>query len=175
MPHIRNTIESDLVEIQKLYTHYVVNTFSTFEINPPDQNELTRRWKTITSTGFPYLTAELENKIVGYTYASKYRSRSAYEYTIEDSVYVSPDFLGQGVGESLLNTLIHKCLPLGWRQMVAVIGDSQNTSSISLHEKCGFYKIGIMPSTGYKLGQWIDTIIMQRELGDGDKTTPLLK
>ena len=106
MTHIRNTIESDLVDIQKIYTHYVVNTFSTFEINPPNQNELTSRWKNITNMGFPYLTAELENQVVGYTYASKYRSRSAYDYTIEDSVYVSPNFLGQGVGESLLNTLI---------------------------------------------------------------------
>ena len=175
MPHIRTTIEPDLLEIQKIYTRYVVNTFSTFEINPPDENQLIERWKNITKMGFPYLTAELDNKVVGYTYAFRYRARSAYEYTIEDSVYVSPDFIGKGVGESLLNALIHTCLPLGWRQMVAVIGDSHNNSSINLHEKCGFDKIGVMPSTGYKLGQWIDTVIMQRELGDGDKTTPMLK
>ena len=94
MPRIRTTIEPDLVEIQKIYTHYVVNTFSTFEINPPDKNQLIERWKNITKMGFPYLTAELDNKVAGYTYAFRYRARSAYEYTIEDSVYVSPDFIG---------------------------------------------------------------------------------
>jgi L-amino acid N-acyltransferase YncA len=175
MPLIRNTVQPDLLEVQKIYAQYALNTFATFEITPPDQDELTRRWQNIINDGFPYLIAEMDHKVVGYAYASKYRLRSAYEYTIEDSVYVSPNFIGQGVGESLLNNLIQKCTSLGYRQMIAVIGDSDNNSSISLHKKCGFNKIGIMPSTGYKLEQWVDSVMMQRELGEGDKTTPSLK
>ena len=175
MPLIRNTVQPDLLEVQKIYAQYVLNTFATFEITPPDQDELTRRWQNIINDGFPYLIAEMDHKVVGYAYASKYRLRSAYEYTIEDSVYISSKFIGQVVGESLLNNLIQKCTSLGYRQMIAVIGDSDNNSSISLHKKCGFYEIGIMPSTGYKLEQWVDSVMMQRELGEGDKTAPSLK
>ena len=175
MPLIRNTVQPDLLEVQKIYAQYVLNTFATFEITPPDQDELTRRWQNIINDGFPYLIAEMDHKVVGYAYASKYRLRSAYEYTIENSVYVSPNFIGQGVGKTLLNNLIQKCTSLGYRQMIAIIGGSDNNSSISLHEKCGFYKIGIMPSTGYKLEQWVDSVMMQKELGEGDKTTPSLK
>ena len=113
--------------------------------------------------------------IGGYAYASQFRPRPAYDNTVEDSVYVSPNFLGQGLGQILLTDIIEKCTSLGLRQMVAIIGDTKNQPSINLHNKLGFQEIGVMPSTGYKLDQWIDTVIMQRTLGDGDTTPPMLK
>jgi phosphinothricin acetyltransferase len=175
MPLIRNAIETDFVEIQIIYTEYVLETHATFEVIPPAKNELIQRWQTITNDGFPYLIAELNSKVVGYAYASKYRLRSAYKYSIEDSVYVAPDSTGQGVGTALLKSIIQKCTSLGYRQMIAVIGGSDNHSSINLHARCGFYKTGTMPSTGYKLGQWVDSVMMQRPLGQGDRSTPSLK
>ena len=172
MPIIRNAVQADFSEIQIIYAEYVLKTYATFEIIPPNRNELIQRWHTISSDGFPYLIAELNNKVIGYAYASKYRLRSAYKYTIEDSVYVSPNSTGQGIGKNLLENIIQKCTALGYRQMVAVIGGSDNHSSINLHERCGFYQIGTMPSTGYKLGQWVDSVMMQKQLGQGDKSTP---
>ncbi len=118
---------------------------------------------------------EQAGKIGGYAYASQFRPRPAYNNTVEDSVYVSPNFIGQGLGKFLLKDLIEKCTSLGLRQMVAVIGDSNNHPSINLHKKLGFEAIGVMPSTGYKLDRWVDTVIMQRALGDGDTTPPLIK
>ena len=175
MPLIRNAVETDFAEIQVIYTEYVLETYATFEVIPPTKDELIQRWETITQDGFPYLIAELNGKVVGYAYASKYRSRLAYKYTIEDSVYVSPNSTGQGVGKALLQAIIQKCIPLGYRQIIAVIGGSDNHSSINLHEKCGFYKIGTMPGTGYKLGRWVDSVMMQRQLGQGDCSTPSLE
>jgi len=175
MPLIRNAIQTDFTEIQVIYTEYVLKTYATFEIRPPAEDELIRRWQTIYDDRLPYVVAELNNKVIGYAYASKYRSRSAYKYTIEDSVYVSPNSIGKGVGKALLKNIIQKCEALGYRQMIAVIGGSDNHSSIKLHERCGFYQIGTMPSTGYKLQQWVDSVVMQRQLGQGDQTNPLLK
>ena len=175
MPLIRNAVQTDFTEIQVIYSEYVLKTHATFEVIPPAKDELIRRWQTITSDSLPYLIAELNNKVIGYAYASKYRSRSAYKYTIEDSVYVSPNSIGKGVGKALLKSIVQKCASLGYRQMIAVIGGSDNHSSINLHERCGFYQIGTMPSTGYKLQQWVDSVMMQRQLGQGDQTNPSLE
>jgi L-amino acid N-acyltransferase YncA len=175
MPLIRNAVQTDFTEIQVIYTEYVLKTYATFEVIPPAKHELIRRWQTTTGDSLPYLIAELNNKVIGYAYASKYRSRSAYKYTIEDSVYVSPNSIGKGVGKALLKSVVQKCASLGYRQMIAVIGGSDNHSSINLHEKCGFYQIGTMPSTGYKLQQWVDSVMMQRQLGQGDQENPSLK
>jgi L-amino acid N-acyltransferase YncA len=172
MPVIRQAQESDLSEIQVIYAHYVLGALASFEIKPPDQAELTRRWKAIVESGFPYLVAEVDGEIGGYAYASAFRPRPAYNHTVEDSVYVSPDFLGQGLGKSLLNMLIENCTSLGLRQMIAVIGDSENHPSINLHKKCGFTQVGVMPSTGFKLNRWVDSVFMQRTLGEGDSTPP---
>ena len=139
------------------------------------QTSLQHRWQSIQDIGLPYLVIEQAGKIGGYVYASQFRLRPAYNNTVEDSVYVSPDFLGRGLGQILLKDLIEKCTSLGLRQMVAVIGDSQNHPSINLHKKLGFEKVGVMPSTGFKLNRWVDTVIMQRTLGDGDAALPLTK
>ena len=139
------------------------------------QTSLQHRWQSIQDIGLPYLVIEQAGKIGGYAYASQFRPRPAYNNTVEDSVYVSPDFLGLGLGQILLKDLIEKCTSLGLRQMVAVIGDSQNHPSINLHKKLGFEKVGVMPSTDFKLNRWVDTVIMQRTLGDGDAALPLTK
>mgnify|MGYP001276512255 CR=1 FL=1 len=174
-PTLRDAIEVDFAEIAEIYAHYVLNGLASFEITPPDLTELKHRWQSIQDSGLPYLVIEQAGKIGGYAYASQFRPRPAYNNTVEDSVYVSPNFLGQGLGKILLTDLIEKCTSLGLRQMVAVIGDSKNHPSINLHKKLGFAEVGVMPSTGFKLNQWVDTVIMQRTLGDGDASLPLLK
>jgi len=171
-PKIRKAVAADMAEIQTIYAPYVLNALASFEITPPDQTELTRRWQTVTENGLPYFVVEIDGTIGGYAYASTFRPRPAYSSTVEDSVYVSQNFLGQGLGQMLLNQLIEDCAALGLRQMIAVIGDSQNHPSINLHKKCGFTQVGVMPSTGYKLDQWVDSVYMQRALGDGDSTPP---
>ncbi|MBT3991147.1 MAG: N-acetyltransferase [Rhodospirillaceae bacterium] len=171
-PHIRPAVVADLPEIQIIYAHYVLNGLASFELTPPDITELENRWQVICHNNLPYLVVEIDGQIGGYAYASSFRPRPAYNNTVEDSVYVSPDFLGQGLGHLLLTALIEACTALGLRQMIAVIGDSQNHASINLHTKCGFTQVGVMPSTGYKLDQWVDTVLMQRPLGDGDTTPP---
>ena len=174
-PTLRDAIDTDFAEIAEIYAHYVLNGVASFEITPPDANELKIRWQSIRDNGLPYLVIEQAGKIGGYAYASQFRPRPAYDNTVEDSVYVSPNFPGQGLGQILLTDIIEKCTSLGLRQMVAIIGDTKNQPSINLHNKLGFQEIGVMPSTGYKLDQWIDTVIMQRTLGDGDTTPPMLK
>ena len=174
-PNLRYAIDTDFAEIAEIYAHYVLNGLASFEITPPDAYELKHRWQSIQDIGLPYLVIEQAGKIGGYAYASQFRPRPAYNNTVEDSVYVSPDFLGLGLGQILLKDLIEKCTSLGLRQMVAVIGDSQNHPSINLHKKLGFEEVGVMPSTGFKLNRWVDTVIMQRILGDGDATLPLTK
>jgi phosphinothricin acetyltransferase len=171
-PRIRKAVETDMAQITEIYAHYVSKALASFEIVPPDQAEIKRRWQAVAEKDMPYLVAEIGDKIGGYAYASPFRSRPAYNSTVEDSVYVSPDFLGQGLGQSLLKALIEECTSLGLRQMIAVIGDSKNHPSIKLHEKCGFSQVGVMPSTGYKLDQWVDSVFMQRMLGEGDATPP---
>jgi len=169
---IRDAFERDFDSIQKIYSHYVTNGLASFELFPPDKKELLFRWSQIRVLNHPYLVAEVVDKVVGYAYASTYRQRPAYEYTLENSVYVSPDFLDRGIGTQLLDKLIEVCANLGYRQLIAVIGDSENYPSFSLHQKCGFERVGLLPSTGFKHGKWVDTVLMQRHVGNGDKTPP---
>ena len=169
---IRTALPSDIGAIQSIYSHYVLNGLSSFELIPPDEAEMLTRWKLINGRGHPYLVAELGGTLAAYAYASTYRQRPAYDYTLENSVYVSHEHLGQGVGKHILDALIEKCSNLGFRQMIAVIGDSNNHPSINLHLKCGFERVGVLPSTGLKHGRWVDSVLMQRSLGDGDKTIP---
>jgi len=171
---IRDVVEIDLAEIENIYAHYVLNGLASFELAPPDQAEIKRRWRAVRENGHPYLVAEVEGQIGGYAYASSFRSRPAYNNTVEDSVYISPNFLGREMGRALLEALIEECTAGGFRQMIAVIGDSKNHPSINLHKKCGFEQVGMMPSTGYKHNQWVDSVLMQRPLGDGDNTPPKL-
>ncbi|MFN4311573.1 MAG: GNAT family N-acetyltransferase [Ferrovibrio sp.] len=169
---IRPSEEGDLPAIVAIYAHHVLHGFGSFEEVPPDSIEMARRRGDILAKGFPYLAAELDGRVVGYAYASAYRPRIAYRFSVEDSIYVAPDAPRRGVGRALLSNLIARCTGLGYRQMVAVIGDTQNLGSIGLHAALGFRVVGTLPSIGYKHGRWVDSVFMQRALGPGDSTLP---
>ena len=166
-PLIRNAQAKDFVSIQSIYEIEVREHTATFEITPPDIEEMTTRWQHITDIGLPYLVAELCGYVVGYAYASSYRSRPAYSYTVEDSVYVARDKHRQGLGRTLLTELMYQCRDLGKQQMIAIIGDSRHDASIRLHENAGFRHVGTLKQVGWKLDRWIDSVIMQRSLDLG--------
>ncbi len=174
MVAIRQARETDLMAIQTIYAHYVMHSTASFETTPPTTLELAERRQGSLRLGLPYLVAEAsDGSLAGYCYASSYRPRPAYRYTIENSVYVSSDRLGQGVGTVLLTALISECeTKERWRQMVAVIGDSANLGSISLHRKLGFKPVGTIRSAGFKFGRWVDSVLMQRALNEGDTSLP---
>ena len=169
---VRDATDLDMVRIQAIYAPYVLHGLATFEEIPPAVDEMVLRRASVLQVGLPYLAAEMDGQVVGYAYATVYRPRPAYRHTIEDSVYVAPGLVGRGIGAALLNELIVRCSAGSWRQMVAVIGDSSNHASIVLHRRAGFRLVGILESVGFKLGQWVDTVLMQRLLGDGDTTLP---
>ena len=169
---IRPALIGDIGAIQNIYSFYVLHGFASFEIEPPNELEMLERLRLINSRGHPYLVAILEDVVVGYAYATIFREREAYEHTLENSVYVSEQHLERGVGVRLLEQLIEECISLGCGQLIAVIGDSKNHPSIRLHNKCGFRQVGVLPSTGFKHSRWIDTVLMQRSIGEGDKSPP---
>ncbi len=139
---------------------------------PPALEELRRRYDDVAGRGLPWLVAESGGAVAGYGYCAPYRSRSAYRYALEDSVYVRQDAQGKGLGSALLRELIARCEALGYRQMIAVIGDSANLASINLHARLGFLRAGLLRASGFKLGRWVDSVLMQRPLGPGDGSTP---
>lgn len=169
---IRVATEKDMAATQEIYSHYVLHSTASFEEEPPTVAEMTARWQRVQSRGLPYLVATHRNQVVGYAYAGPFRERSGYRYTIEDSVYVSEDFRGRDVGNELMTELIERCTALGFRQMIAVIGDSTNASSLALHSRHGFFVVGALSSTCFKFGRWVDAVLMQRILGDGDNSLP---
>ncbi len=169
---IRPSTESDLAEIQAIYAHHVLGGTGTFEEVPPSIEEITERWRKVAGHGWAWLVAEDATGITGYGYYAQYRDRSAYRFSAEDSIYVREDVRGQGVGKALVVALIHAATEAGFRQMIAVIGDSENIGSIGVHTSLGFRKVGILASTGFKFGRWIDTVHMQRALGAGDNDIP---
>jgi L-amino acid N-acyltransferase YncA len=169
---VRDATDADMAAVQRIYAFYVSHGLGTFEEIPPSVEELKARREVVLRLGLPYLIAELDGDVVGYAYAGTYRPRPAYRYTVEDSVYIADGSRGYGVGTSLLSTLIQRCEPGPWRQMIAVIGDSQNTASIALHRRCGFRDVGTFTAVGYKLGRWVDTMLMQRALGRGADVPP---
>lgn len=169
---VRSSEEADLAAIAAIYGHHVLHGFGSFEEVPPDQAEMARRRGDVLAKGFPYLVGELDGRVVGYAYASLYRPRIAYRFSVEDSIYVAPDAPRKGIGRALLSNLIARCTGLGYRQMVAVIGDTQNLGSIGLHAALGFRVVGTLPSIGFKHGRWVDSVFMQRPLGPGDSTLP---
>jgi L-amino acid N-acyltransferase YncA len=170
---VRDAREADTASIQKIYAHYVLNALATFEEVPPTLEDMCSRRQIIQGAGLPYLVAEVDEHIVGYVYATVYRPRPAYRHTVEDSVYVSEEFQSKGVGRALLSALIERCETGDWRQMIAVIGATDNLGSIALHSHLGFQHGGTLKAVGFKLGQWVDTVLMQRALGRGDRTIPL--
>ena len=169
---IRNAVEGDMPEIQAIYAHHVQRGLASFEEVAPGVEELCARREGVLALGLPYLVAELDGRIVGYSYATLYRARSAYRHTLENSVYVRDGFGGRGIGEALLRALIEGCERGPWRQMVAVIGDSANQPSIALHRKLGFRDVGTLEAVGFKFGRWVDSVLMQRPLGTGKATLP---
>ena len=162
---IREAGEADLPQITTIYAHYVRTHTATFEIDPPDEAEMRQRWSSIRAGGFPYFVAEHEGRVLGYCYVTMYRARPAYRHTVENSVYVAPDCAHRGVGRSLLEAVISVCEQAGYREIIAVIGDSGNGASIGLHAKLGFVHVGTLRNVGFKFGRWLDSVIMQRSLG----------
>jgi len=169
---VRPATLEDVPSIQAIYAHHVALGLASFEEKPPPVEEMRRRFQEITRDGFPYLVAEFGDAVVGYGYCTLYRTRSAYRYALEDSVYVRHDSLGRGVGKAILAELILRCEALGYRQIIAVIGDSGNAASIGLHASQGFLRVGTLRSVGFKLGRWVDSVFMQRPLGAGDGMPP---
>jgi L-amino acid N-acyltransferase YncA len=169
---IRAAIAADLPFITGIYDHAVRFGTATFELIPPDLAEMTRRFNALMDGGFPYLVAALEGRVVGYAYAGAYRPRPAYRFTVENSVYLQPANHRRGIGLQLLQRLIVESESRGYRQMIAVIGDSANAGSIGVHARCDFQMIGTHPNVGFKFGRWLDTVMMQRPLGDGASTLP---
>lgn len=169
---VRDAGEEDMARIQEIYGHHVLRGLASFEEVAPDLEEIRRRRGDLIARGLPYLVAELDGQVAGFAYAGPYRARSAYRYTVEDSVYVDHRALRRGVGRALLRVLIERCAALGYRQMVAVIGDSGNDSSIGAHAAMGFQVAGRLPAIGFKLGRWVDSVLMQRPLGPGAAALP---
>ena len=169
---LRDSAPSDIEAIAAIYAHHVQFGFGTFEETPPSVEEFRQRHNGILELGLPFLVAVAGDRVVGYAYAGLYRVRSAYRYTLEDSIYVAPDATERGIGRALLTQLVERCEALGYRQMVAVIGDSGNQASIRLHAALGFARVGIQPAVGFKQGRWVDSVLMQRTLGSGAATSP---
>jgi phosphinothricin acetyltransferase len=171
-PDIRPATAADLPAVTDIYEHAVLHGTATFELIPPDLGEMTRRFKALMDGGYPYLVASIEGRVIGYAYAGPYRPRPAYRFTVENSVYLQPAIHRRGIGLQLLQRLIAECEARGYRQMIAVIGDSANAGSISVHTRTGFAMIGTHPNVGFKFGRWLDTVMMQRALGEGAATLP---
>lgn len=173
---VRAAAESDLDAIAALYAREVREGVATYEYDVPDRAEMHRRWRALVDAGYPYLVAETLDaggaRFAGYAYASAYRTRIGYRWTVENSVYVEPDRHGRGIGGALMRRLIADCTALGFRQMVAVIGDGSNAASVALHERLGFTRAGVFPGLGRKHGRWLDTVQMLRPLGEGNVGEP---
>ncbi len=170
---LRDCTENDLPAIQAIYAHHVLHGTASFELDPPDLREIARRHAEVRGHGLPYLVAEADGAVLGYAYANYFRARPAYRFMLEDSIYIAPDALGRGVGRALLPALADACEAVGCRQLLAVIGDSANVASIGLHAACGFRFSGVIRNSGWKFGRWLDTVFMQRALGEGDRSAPV--
>lgn len=169
---LRPAEPADLPAIQAIYAHHVRHGLGTFEETPPSLEDMTQRWRSVVDAGMPYLVCTTGADVVGFAYAGFYRPRSGYRFTVEDSVYIAPGAVGRGYGRQLVAALIEACTAKGCRQMLAVIGDRDNHGSINLHRSLGFAEVGCFPSVGFKLGRWVDVVVMQRTLGEGDATLP---
>jgi L-amino acid N-acyltransferase YncA len=169
---IRPAAPGDIPGITRIYAHAVTHGTASFEIEPPSETEMARRMQGLLTKGFPYLVAERTGAIAGYAYAGPYRERRAYNWCVEDAIYVAPEFHRRGIGRVLLARLVGEAEAKGFRQMIGVIGDSGNTASVGVHAASGFRLVGTFCSIGFKHGRWLDTVLMQRALGDGDALPP---
>lgn len=169
---LRDTQLTDVVSIAAIYADAVLTGTASYELVPPTQEEMASRFATITGQGYPHIAAvDEDGTLLGYAYASAFRTRSAYRWLVEDSIYLAREAQGRGIGKALLKELIRRCTALGFRQMVAVIGGA-SPASVRLHGGCGFVMTGTLVGTGFKHGQWLDTVLMQLPLGDGNTTAP---
>lgn len=173
-PLIRSATPADLQAIKDIYAHAVINGTASYEYDPPSLEEMTARFEAVAAGGFPYIVAEDDGQaVLGYAYASHFRTRPAYRFIVEDSIYIAPAAQGRGVGRLLLAELIRNCEALGFRQMIAVIGDSRvNEASARLHKSMGFIESGRIIGSGYKHGRWCDTALMQLAMNGGASTPP---
>ncbi len=169
---IRPATPADIPAITRIYDHAVRHGTASFELEPPDEAEMGKRMRALLDGGFPYLAAEADGELLGYAYAGYYRTRPAYRFTVEDSIYIAPQAQRQGVGRALLDALIVESESRGFRQMLAVIGDSAQVASIELHRVAGFRMVGTFENVGFKFGRWLDSVMMQRALGPGATTQP---
>ncbi len=169
---IRSANANDAEALAAIYGHHVLHGFGTFEEAAPSPTEMAGRLAAVVERGLPYLIAEIEGAVAGFAYAAPFRTRAAYRYTVEDSVYIAPDRLGQGVGKALLTAVIEATVAMRLRQMVALIGDSENAGSIALHRACGFQPVGVFRGLGFKAGRWVDVVMMQRTLNAGAEAAP---
>jgi L-amino acid N-acyltransferase YncA len=169
---VEDATETDIEAVREIYAHHVLNGLASFEEKAPSVDEMRARHAQFSRQGLPYLVARLEGRVVGYAYASPYRARSAYRFSIENSVYVRDGMAGSGIGGALLDALLARCENGPWRQMVGIIGDSGNAASIALHRSRGFRLVGTLRAVGFKRGQWVDTVLLQRELGAGSASLP---
>ena len=167
---VRDSTLADMPAIRTIYAHHVVHGLASFEEVAPSTAEMVVRRAAVLAAGLPYLAAEIDGRVVGYSYATAYRPRPAYRHTIKVSVYVAHDSRGQGIGKALMQTLMARCAAGPWRQLVAVIGDSGNAGSIGLHRSLGFHHVGTLEAVGFKCGRWVDTVIMQCALTTEDGT-----
>jgi phosphinothricin acetyltransferase len=172
-PVLRSAAASDMPAVTAIYREAVLHGTASFEIDPPPEEEMLRRFRALVDAGYPYLVAEINGAVAGYAYAGPYRTRPAYRFTVENSVYVAPEAQGKGVGSALLQALIEACTAQRYRLMIAVIGDSGHYASIGLHRRLGFRFCGTLHAVGYKFGRWLDSVIMELPLGAGDTTPPL--
>ncbi len=170
---VRDAREDDIAEIAAIYAREVRDHVNTYEYDAPDEAEMLSRMRSVRGAGHPYLVAEQAGGVLGYAYASAFRSRAGYRFTVENSVYVCADAQGRGVGAALLGALIDACAARGMRQMIGVIGEPGNRASIRLHERFGFRHAGTLPAIAWKHGRWLDTVFMQRSLGDGQQSDPV--
>ena len=170
---IRPATAADIPAITRIYAHAVEHGTASFELTPPDEAEMARRLRHLLDSKYPYIVAEERGALAGYAYAGPYRTRPAYHWTVEDSVYIAPESHRRGVGRGLLAALIEAAAAGGFRQMIAVIGDStKQAASIGLHEALGFRHVGILEDVGFKHGRWLDSVLMQLALGEGARTKP---
>lgn len=172
-PVLRSARAADMAAIQAIYARHVLEGCATFELEPPSIDEMRARHAALVADGHPFLVAERDGQVVGYAYAGPYRARPAYRHTVEDSIYLASYAAGQGLGARLLQALLDACERAGFRQVIAVIGDSANAASVAVHRRAGFVPVGTMRAVGWKHGRWVDTVLMQRSLGSGDARPPM--
>ena len=171
-PSIRPATLADIPAIARIYGHAVAHGTASFELEPPGETDMAHRHQVLRDGGYPYVVADVAGTVAGYAYAGPYRARPAYRFSVEDSIYVAPDFHRRGIGARLLDRLIVACEERGYRQMIAVIGDSNQAPSIALHRAAGFQMVGTLQAVGFKFGRWLDSVLMQRTLGPGAATPP---